>query len=38
METGKLVEWTTEENYKFKLSAFTDKLLEWLDKTPDGAL
>ncbi|KAK3815257.1 MAG: tRNA synthetases class I (M)-domain-containing protein [Benniella sp.] len=36
METGKLVEWTTEENYKFKLSAFTDKLLEWLDKTPDA--
>ncbi|KAF8923062.1 tRNA synthetases class I (M)-domain-containing protein [Dissophora ornata] len=35
IETGKLVEWTTEENYKFKLSAFTDKLLEWLDQNPD---
>ncbi|ORZ27075.1 tRNA synthetases class I (M)-domain-containing protein [Lobosporangium transversale] len=36
IETGKLVEWTTEENYKFKLSAFTDRLLEWLDQNPDA--
>ncbi|KAF9997489.1 methionyl-tRNA synthetase [Modicella reniformis] len=35
-ETGNLVEWTTEENYKFELSAFADKLSEWLDKDPDA--
>ncbi|KAI8925200.1 tRNA synthetases class I (M)-domain-containing protein, partial [Entophlyctis helioformis] len=33
-ETGKLVEWTAEENYKFKLSAFKDKLIEWLESDP----
>ncbi|KAG0050859.1 methionyl-tRNA synthetase [Gryganskiella cystojenkinii] len=38
IETGKQVEWTTEENYKFKLSAFTDKLTEWLDQNPDAIL
>ncbi|KAF9910859.1 methionyl-tRNA synthetase [Linnemannia zychae] len=37
-ETGKRVEWTTEENYKFKLSAFTNKLTEWLDNNPDAIL
>ncbi|KAF9418847.1 methionyl-tRNA synthetase [Podila epigama] len=37
-ETGKLVQWTTEENYKFRLSAFSDKLLQWLDENPDGML
>ncbi|KAF9957154.1 methionyl-tRNA synthetase [Mortierella alpina] len=37
-ETGKQVEWTTEENYKFKLSAFTDKLTEWLDQNPEAIL
>ncbi|KAI8353706.1 tRNA synthetases class I (M)-domain-containing protein [Mortierella sp. GBAus27b] len=36
METGKVVEWTVEENYKFKLSAFAEKLLEWLEKNPDA--
>ncbi|KAG0032833.1 methionyl-tRNA synthetase [Podila clonocystis] len=36
IETGKVVEWTTEENYKFRLSAFTEKLSEWLDKNPDA--
>ncbi|KAG0259075.1 methionyl-tRNA synthetase [Mortierella polycephala] len=36
IETGKLVEWTTEENYKFRLSAFADKLKEWLDQNPDA--
>lgn len=25
-----------EENYKFKLSAFTDKLIDWLDNNPEG--
>ena len=29
-ETGKSLEWTTEENYKFKLSFFKDRLLDWL--------
>lgn len=38
METGKVVEWTTEENYKFKLSAFTQKLQEWLDANPNAIL
>ncbi|GJJ78642.1 methionyl-tRNA synthetase [Entomortierella parvispora] len=38
IETGKKVEWTTEENYKFKLSAFRDKLLEWLDQNPEAIL
>ncbi|KAF9581107.1 methionyl-tRNA synthetase [Lunasporangiospora selenospora] len=36
IETGKAVEWTTEENYKFKLSEFTEPLLNWLDKNPEG--
>ncbi|KAJ3223558.1 methionyl-tRNA synthetase [Clydaea vesicula] len=34
-ETGSAVEWTQEENYKFKLSDFRLKLLEWLDKNPN---
>ncbi|KAF9137193.1 methionyl-tRNA synthetase [Mortierella sp. GBA39] len=38
IETGKEVEWTTEENYKFKLSAFTDRLTEWLDNNPEAIL
>ncbi|KAG0296439.1 methionyl-tRNA synthetase [Dissophora globulifera] len=38
VETGKMVEWTTEENYKFKLSAFTDKLNEWLEQNPNAIL
>ncbi|KAF9956721.1 methionyl-tRNA synthetase [Mortierella alpina] len=38
IETGKQVEWTTEENYKFKLSAFADKLTEWLDQNPNAIL
>ncbi|OAQ33816.1 hypothetical protein K457DRAFT_122258 [Linnemannia elongata AG-77] len=38
IETGKEVEWTTEENYKFKLSAFTNKLTEWLDNNPEAIL
>ncbi|KAF9917856.1 methionyl-tRNA synthetase [Linnemannia zychae] len=38
IETGKLVEWATEENYKFKLSVFADKLLEWLNTNPEAIL
>ena len=33
-ESGKVVEWTKEENYKFRLSAFKERLLEWLLKNP----
>lgn len=33
-ESGHPVERLSEENYKFKLSAFQDKLLEWLDANP----
>ncbi|CAG8518492.1 9795_t:CDS:10 [Paraglomus brasilianum] len=29
-ETGKRVEWTQEENYKFRLSEFQERLLHWL--------
>jgi methionyl-tRNA synthetase len=34
METGKEVEWTEEENYHFRLSAFRDRLLEFYAKNP----
>ncbi|KAL3667305.1 hypothetical protein V7S43_007535 [Phytophthora oleae] len=34
-ESGHPVEMLREENYKFRLSAFQDKLLEWLDANPD---
>jgi len=34
-ETGKPYEELTEENYFFKLSAFTDRLLEFYDANPD---
>jgi methionyl-tRNA synthetase len=34
IETGQPVEWTTEENYKFKLSACQDKLNNWLSSNP----
>lgn len=37
-ETGKVVEWTKEENYKFKLSLFKDRLLEWLKSNPQGLI
>lgn len=36
IESGQRVEWTAEENYKFKLSAFGDRLLEWIDENPKG--
>ena len=35
METNNPVEWTVEENFKFRLSKMTDKLLEWASQ-PDG--
>ncbi|KUJ15546.1 uncharacterized protein LY89DRAFT_619546 [Mollisia scopiformis] len=34
-ETGKEVEWTSEKNYHFRLSAFKDELLEFYKKNPD---
>ncbi|KAG0243965.1 methionyl-tRNA synthetase [Actinomortierella wolfii] len=35
IETGKQVEWATEENYMFRLSQFADKLNEWIEKNPN---
>ncbi|KAJ3334163.1 methionyl-tRNA synthetase [Blyttiomyces sp. JEL0837] len=35
IETGKEVEWTTEENYKFKLSALQKELVQWLKADPE---
>ena len=32
------MEWTEEENYKFRLSAFQDRMIEWLESSPEGAL
>ena len=34
-ETGKEVEWTSELNYHFRLSAFRDRLLEHYEQHPD---
>ena len=33
-ENGKSVEWMSEPNYKFKLSAFRQPLLDWLHSNP----
>ncbi|KAF2456622.1 methionyl-tRNA synthetase [Lineolata rhizophorae] len=35
METGKEVEWTSEKNYHFRLSAFRDDLLSFCNECPD---
>lgn len=35
VETGKEVEWSFEENYKFRLSDFTERLLQWYEQNPD---
>lgn len=35
IETGKEVEWTSERNYHFRLSAFKDKLLDYYESNPD---
>jgi methionyl-tRNA synthetase len=35
-ESGKPVEWTREENYKFKLNEFKARLLEWLEESPNA--
>lgn len=34
IESGQRVEWTTETNYKFRLSAFQQPLLAWLEENP----
>ncbi|KAI9671568.1 MAG: methionyl-tRNA synthetase [Caeruleum heppii] len=34
IETGKEVEWTSESNYHFRLSAFKDRLLEYYQSNP----
>ncbi|KAH0559669.1 hypothetical protein GP486_003814 [Trichoglossum hirsutum] len=34
IETGKQVEWTSESNYHFRLSAFRDRLLEFYRQNP----
>lgn len=36
--TGAEVEWVEEPSYFFKLSAYEDKLLEWIDANPDCIL
>jgi len=35
METNSPVEWTVEDNYKFRLSNMEERLLEWASQ-PDG--
>lgn len=35
METGKEVEWTSETNYHFRLSAFQDRLLDFYKENPN---
>jgi methionyl-tRNA synthetase len=35
IETGSEVEWSSEVNYHFRLSAFQDKLLEFFEKNPE---
>ena len=30
-----MVEWTEEENYKFRLSSFKQSLIDWLEGSPD---
>ena len=37
-ESGRPVELLSEPNYKFRLSAFQEPLLQWLDANPDAVL
>jgi methionyl-tRNA synthetase len=37
-ESGKLVEWTREENYKFRLNDWKVPLLEWLERNPQAII
>ena len=34
VETGHPVEWCSEENYLFRLTAFRERLLEWINTEP----
>ncbi|KAI9279190.1 tRNA synthetases class I (M)-domain-containing protein [Sporodiniella umbellata] len=36
IESGQRVEWTSEKNYKFRLSAFREKILDWIRENPDA--
>jgi methionyl-tRNA synthetase len=38
IESGSAVEWTEEENYKFRLSEFREKLIDWLQADERGVL
>ncbi|KAJ2890380.1 methionyl-tRNA synthetase [Coemansia aciculifera] len=35
IESGQPVEWISEVNYKFKLSEFKDRLIEWIESSQD---
>ena len=35
IETGKEVQWTSERNYHFRLSAFRDRLIKWYKENPE---
>ncbi|KAJ2685889.1 methionyl-tRNA synthetase, partial [Coemansia spiralis] len=35
-ESGQPVEWVSEVNYKFRLSAFRDRLIAWIEENPDA--
>ncbi|KAG8714025.1 methionyl-tRNA synthetase [Ceratobasidium sp. 395] len=35
-ETGQKVEWSEEENYKFRLSSFRQPLIDWLQQNPQA--
>ncbi|KAJ3062141.1 methionyl-tRNA synthetase [Podochytrium sp. JEL0797] len=37
-ESGKEVEWTVEENYKFRLGMVRDRLVEWLEANPEAII
>ena len=34
IESGHVVEWSSEENYLFRLTAFRDQLLDWVNTRP----
>ncbi|KAJ2793422.1 methionyl-tRNA synthetase, partial [Coemansia guatemalensis] len=35
IESGQPVEWVSEVNYKFRLSMFRDRLVEWIEENPN---
>ncbi|KAJ2611495.1 methionyl-tRNA synthetase [Coemansia sp. RSA 1365] len=35
IESGQPVEWVSEVNYKFRLSMFRDRLIEWIEENPN---